>query len=88
MQYFARMNLLWEASNDVDKAGRMMMDKVNNFLLHHGILKFWVFLFSLFKEMLQLVKNPPLDDMNQGLVMKTIRLVLSYKASQPTGQKA
>ena len=43
---------------------------------------------SVFTEMLRLVKLPPIDDMNQALMMKTIRLILSYKAALPAGQRA
>ena len=43
---------------------------------------------SVFTEMHRLVKLPPIDDMNQALMMKTIRLILSYKAALPAGQRA
>lgn len=44
---------------------------------------------SILKEMLQLVKTTlHMSRMQQGLVMQTFRVIMSYKASQPSDQLA
>ena len=46
------------------------------------------YLFSIMLEMLSAIKVQPLSDMNQNLAIRTIRIMIAYKASLPAGQRA